>query len=47
MAHMADIRNGMIIDFRGELYEAVELLLVKPGKGPAFMRTKLKNVLTG
>lgn len=44
---MADIRNGMIIDFRGELYEVVEFLHVKPGKGPAFMRTKLKNVLTG
>lgn len=47
MASMADIRNGMIIEFRGELYEVVEFLHVKPGKGPAFMRTKLKNVQTG
>lgn len=46
MATLADIRNGMIIDFKGELFEVVEFLHVKPGKGPAFMRTKLKNVRT-
>jgi elongation factor P len=44
---MADIRNGMIIEFKDSLYEVVEFLHVKPGKGGAFMRTKLKNVVTG
>jgi len=44
---MADIRNGMIIEFKDDLYEVVEFLHVKPGKGPAFMRSKLKNVRTG
>ncbi len=47
MASMADIRNGMIIDFKDDLWEVVEFLHVKPGKGPAFMRTKLKNVRSG
>jgi elongation factor P len=47
MASMADIRNGMIIEFKDDLYEVVEFLHVKPGKGPAFMRTKLKNVRSG
>ena len=47
MATMADIRNGMIIEFKDDLFEVVEFLHVKPGKGPAFMRTKLKNVRTG
>ena len=44
---MADIRNGMIIEFKEGLYEVVEFLHVKPGKGPAFMRSKLKNIRTG
>jgi len=47
MADMSDVRNGMIIAFKDGLYEVVEFLHVKPGKGPAFMRTKLKNVRTG
>ncbi len=47
MASMADIRNGMIIEFKEGLYEIVEFLHVKPGKGSAFTRTKLKNVKTG
>ncbi len=47
MATMADIRNGMIIEFKDDLWEVVEFLHVKPGKGPAFMRSKLKNVRTG
>lgn len=47
MATMADVRNGMIIEFKEGLYEVVDFLHVKPGKGPAFMRTKLKNVRTG
>ena len=47
MATMSDIRNGMIIEFKDDLWEVVEFLHVKPGKGPAFMRSKLKNVRTG
>lgn len=47
MASMSDIRNGMIIEWRDDLYEVVEFLHVKPGKGPAFMRTKLKSVRSG
>jgi elongation factor P len=47
MAGMSDIRNGMIIEFKDGLFEVVEFLHVKPGKGPAFMRTKLKNMRTG
>lgn len=47
MAGMSDIRNGMIIDFKGGLYEITEFLHVKPGKGAAFTRTKLKNIRTG
>ncbi|MCB5252646.1 MAG: elongation factor P [Candidatus Cloacimonadaceae bacterium] len=44
---MANIRNGMVIDFKDELWEVVEFLHVKPGKGPAFMRSKLKNIRSG
>lgn len=47
MATTSDIRNGMIIKFKNDLYEFVEFLHVKPGKGGAFVRTKLKNVKTG
>jgi len=47
MATTSDFRNGMILDFEGALYELVEFLHVKPGKGGAFVRTRLKNVVTG
>ncbi|HHT22872.1 MAG TPA: elongation factor P [Bacteroidales bacterium] len=47
MATTADIKNGMCIDIEGQFYNVVEFLHVKPGKGPAFVRTKLKNVVTG
>ncbi len=47
MATTSDIRNGMIIKFKNGLYEIVEFLHVKPGKGSAFVRTKLKNIQTG
>lgn len=47
MATTADFRNGMCIEYNGQLYFIVEFLHVKPGKGPAFVRTKLKNVKTG
>ena len=47
MATTADFRNGMCIEYNGHLYFIIEFLHVKPGKGPAFVRTKLKNVATG
>ncbi|MFC1898625.1 elongation factor P [Candidatus Cloacimonadota bacterium] len=47
MASTSDIRNGMIINFKNDLYIIVEFQHVKPGKGHAFVRTKLKNVKTG
>lgn len=47
MASTADFRNGMCIHFKGELYFIVKFQHVKPGKGPAFVRTDLKNVKTG
>ena len=47
MATTADFKNGLVIDFNGELYTIVEFQHVKPGKGAAFVRTKLKNVKTG
>ncbi|KAA6302171.1 MAG: Elongation factor P [Candidatus Ordinivivax streblomastigis] len=47
MASTADFKNGMCIDMEGQYYYIVEFLHVKPGKGPAFVRTKLKNVTTG
>lgn len=47
MANTSDIRNGMIIKFKDDLYEIIEFLHVKPGKGGAFVRTKLKNVKSG
>jgi elongation factor P len=47
MATTADFRNGMTIVVDGDLYSIAEFLHVKPGKGGAFVRTKLKNVSTG
>ena len=47
MATTADFKNGMCIELDGQYYYIVEFLHVKPGKGPAFVRTKLKNVTTG
>src|SRR5690606_3203079 len=42
-----DLKNGMVLVIDGQLWSVVEFLHVKPGKGPAFVRTKLKNVLSG
>ena len=42
-----DLNNGMTLDIEGQLWTVVEFQHVKPGKGPAFVRTKLKQVLTG
>lgn len=47
MATTADIRNGMCLEFNGNLVTVVSFQHVKPGKGPAFVRTKLKNITTG
>lgn len=47
MATTADIRNGMCIELDGQYFFVVEFLHVKPGKGAAFVRTKLRNVTTG
>ncbi|AWM15047.1 elongation factor P [Flavobacterium sp. NRK F10] len=47
MATTADIRNGLCIKFNHDIYKIVEFLHVKPGKGPAFVRTKLKSLTTG
>jgi elongation factor P len=42
-----DLKNGMTLDIEGSLWTVVEFQHVKPGKGPAFVRTKLKQVLSG
>ena len=47
MASTSDIKNGLCIEYNGNLYFVTEFQHVKPGKGPAFVRTKLKNVVTG
>lgn len=47
MATTSDIRNGLCIRYNHDIYKIVEFLHVKPGKGPAFVRTKLKSVTTG
>jgi elongation factor P len=47
MATTADFRNGLCIEFNGQLFTIVQFQHVKPGKGPAFVRTKLKNIKTG
>ncbi|WP_375400264.1 elongation factor P [uncultured Amnibacterium sp.] len=47
MASTADIRNGVVLNLDGALWNVVEFQHVKPGKGGAFVRTKLKNVVTG
>lgn len=47
MANTSDIKNGLCIKHNNGLWKVVEFLHVKPGKGPAFVRTKLKNVESG
>lgn len=47
MASTADFRNGLTIEFNNDLYSIIEFQHVKPGKGAAFVRTKLKSVTTG
>jgi len=47
MASTADIRNGIVLNIDGQLWNVIEFQHVKPGKGGAFVRTKLKNVVSG
>jgi elongation factor P len=47
MANTSDIRNGLCIKYNHDIFKIIEFLHVKPGKGPAFVRTKLKSVTTG
>ena len=47
MATTADFRNGMVLDIDGQLFQITYFQHVKPGKGGAFVRSKLKNVKTG
>ncbi|MEN9445420.1 MAG: hypothetical protein RIS47_2311 [Bacteroidota bacterium] len=47
MASTSDFKNGMCIEFNNDLFMIVSFMHVKPGKGPAFVRTKLKSVTTG
>ena len=47
MASTADFKNGLVLNIDGQLWQIIEFQHVKPGKGPAFVRTKIKNVLTG
>lgn len=47
MISAGDFRNGLTFEFEGNVYQVVEFQHVKPGKGAAFVRTKLKNVITG
>lgn len=47
MATTSDIRKGLCIKYNNDIFKIVEFLHVKPGKGPAFVRTKLKSVTTG
>jgi elongation factor P len=47
MATTSDIRNGLCIKYNHDIFKVIEFLHVKPGKGPAFVRTKLKSVTSG
>ena len=47
MASTSDFKNGLVLQIDGQLWQIVEFQHVKPGKGPAFVRTTLKNVMTG
>jgi elongation factor P len=47
MATSSDIRKGLCIRYNNDIYKIIEFLHVKPGKGPAFVRTKMKSVTSG
>ena len=47
MATTSDIKKGLCIKYNHDIFKIIEFLHVKPGKGPAFVRTKLKSVTSG
>ncbi len=47
MATTNDLKNGIVLNIDNQLWQVVEFQHVKPGKGPAFVRTKMKHVLSG
>jgi len=47
MITAGEFRNGLTFEFDGNVYQVIEFQHVKPGKGAAFVRTKMKNVITG
>ena len=47
MVSAGDVRNGLTIEYDGNIYQVIEFQHVKPGKGAAFVRTKLKNIKRG
>lgn len=47
MANTSEIKNGLCLNFNNDVWKVVEFLHVKPGKGPAFVRTKLKSLTSG
>ncbi len=47
MANTSDIRKGLCIRYNNDIYKIIEFLHVKPGKGPAFVRTKLRSITSG
>ena len=47
MATTNDLKNGLVLNIEGQLWTVVEFQHVKPGKGPAFVRTKLKSIMSG
>jgi len=47
MATTSDIKKGLCINYNNDIFKVIEFLHVKPGKGPAFVRTKLKSLTTG
>ena len=47
MATTSDIRNGLCLRYNNDIFKVIEFLHVKPGKGPAFVRTKLKSLTSG
>ncbi len=47
MATSNDLKNGMVLNMEGQLWSVIEFQHVKPGKGPAFVRTKMRHILSG
>ena len=47
MVSAGDVRNGLTIEVEGNVYQVVDFQHVKPGKGAAFVRTKLRNIING